>query len=47
MRRFRRALLALLMVGSLGFLMGADGTCFFFGEDEDGILITDDDIEFF
>lgn len=44
---WKRLLISLFFVLSLGALMGQDGFCFFVGDEDDGIIITDDDIDFF
>jgi hypothetical protein len=42
MRRLNRWLIPLALLGSLSFLMGADG-CFFAGTDGGGVVVTGGD----
>lgn len=47
MSRWKRLLVSLFFIFSLGALMGQNGFCFFAGDDDDGVIITDDDFDFF
>lgn len=47
MVRFKRWLIPFFLFLSLGAIMGQDGFCFFAGNNDDGVLITDDGFNWF
>jgi hypothetical protein len=47
MSPLKRWLIGLFFILSLGAMMGQDGFCFFAGDEGDGVIITDDDVDFF